>query len=177
MKRAWSPMVVVALALASAGLFQAQGAGKGFKFDLSAQGPSGLGATTTPQKTLAVTTDDPSTAVQVVIRFLELRPDQVEAFLRLLQARQEALAPLLAAITEREKALNELLESGGSPSDIGQLVIEIHALRRQVIQVQAGFIANWENLLDPEQRQRWEAVRVAARLQPIVPAFQQLDLL
>ncbi len=46
-----------------------------------------------------------------------------------------------------------------------------------VAQVQQSFLANLENLLDPEQRQRLEAVRLAARLLPVVPAFQQLQLL
>ncbi len=180
MRRALSQVVVLALVFANAGFLHAKmRTGKLASF-LPAQDLPGLGITRTLEKAQARVTDggdDPSNAVQAVVKFLQLRGDQVEILGQLLQARQEAEAPLLEAIAEREKRLRELLESGGMPPEIGQLVIEIHALQKQVAQVQQSFLANWENSLDPEQRQRLNAVRQAAQLQPIVPAFQQLQLL
>ena len=180
MRRSLSQVVVLTLVFASPSLLHARiRTGKFVPF-LPALDLPGLGAAGALEKSqgmAAEAADDPSTALQAVVRFLQLRPDQVEILQQLLQARQEAVAPLLQAIGEHERRLRELLESGGTPPEVGQVVIELHALQAQVALVQQSFLANWENLLDPEQRQRLEAVRQAARLQPIVPAFRQLQLL
>jgi hypothetical protein len=114
--------------------------------------------------------------VQVVVQFLQLRPDQVQVFGQLLQARQTAVTPLLAAIQQRVQQLEALLSSGGNPGDIGVLVIQIHGLQQQVAQVQQSFLARFVSLLDQEQQQRLAAVHIAAQLQPVLPAFQQLYL-
>ena len=87
-------------------------------------------------------------------------------FGRLLQAQQAAVAPLLEGIQQRVQQLEALLNSGGSPADVGLLVIQIHTLQHQVAQVQQDFLSKFVNLLDPEQQQRLEAVRIAAQLQP-----------
>ena len=114
--------------------------------------------------------------IQIVVQFLQLRPDQVQEFGQLLQARQAAVVPLLHGIQQRVQQLEALLNSGGSPAGVGMLVIQIHTLQQQVGQVQQDFLSKFVNLLDPEQQQRLEAVRIAAQLQPILPAFQQLYL-
>lgn len=114
--------------------------------------------------------------IQIVIQFLQLRPAQVQEFGPLLQARQAAVVPLLPGIQQQLQQLEALLNSGGSPADVGMLVIQIHTLQQQVAQVQQDFLSKFVNLLDPEQQQRLEAVRIAAQLQPILPAFQQLYL-
>jgi hypothetical protein len=114
--------------------------------------------------------------IQIVVQFLQLRPDQAHEFGQLLQARQAAVVPLLQGIQQRVQQLEPLLNSGGSPPDVGILVIQIHTLQHQIAQVQQDFLLKFVNLLDPEQQQRLEAVRIAAQLQPILPAFQQLYL-
>jgi len=114
--------------------------------------------------------------LQVVVQFLQLRQGQVEELEQLLQARQAAVVPLLEGIQQRVQQLEGLLESGGNPAEVGVLVIQIHTLQQEVAQVQQDFISKWVSLLDAEQRQRLEAVRLAAVLQPILPAFQQLYL-
>jgi hypothetical protein len=114
--------------------------------------------------------------IQIVAQFLQLRPDQVQEFGQLLQARQAAVVPLLQGIQQRVQQLEALLNSGGSPADVGMLVIQIHTLQQQVALVQQDFLSKFVNLLDPEQQQRLETVRIAAQLQPILPAFQQLYL-
>ncbi len=114
--------------------------------------------------------------IQIVVQFLQLRPDQVHEFEQLLQARQAAVAPLLQGIQQNVQQLEALLNSGGSAADVGMWVIQIHALQQRVAQVQQDFLSKFVNLLDSEQQQRLEAVRIAAQLQPILPAFQQLYL-
>jgi hypothetical protein len=121
--------------------------------------------------------DDITYALQAVAQFLQLTPDQQIVLGQLLQARQQALAPIQQGIGTLENQLEQLLESGGSPAAIGQLAIEIHALQKQAAQVQQSFLARWEGLLDPAQQQRLQTARVAATLQPLVPAFQLLQLL
>ena len=114
--------------------------------------------------------------IQIVVQFLQLRPDQVQEFGQLLQARQAAVVPLLQEIQQRVQQLEALLSEGGSPAEVGMLVIQIRTLQQQVAQVQQDFLSKLLILLDAEQQQRLEAVRLAAQLQPILPAFQQLYL-
>ncbi|GAC1677956.1 MAG: hypothetical protein PVS2B2_14730 [Candidatus Acidiferrum sp.] len=114
--------------------------------------------------------------VQIVVQFLQLRPDQVQEFGQLLQSRQAAVVPLLQGIQQRVQQLEALLNSGNNPAGVGMLVIQIHLLQQQVAQVQQDFLSKFVNLLDPEQQQRLDAVRIAAQLQPFLPAFQQLYL-
>ena len=115
--------------------------------------------------------------VEVVAHFLRLTPDQAPVLRQALGERQQAIAPLLQGIAMREQRIRELIASGGSPAEIGVLVIQIHQLRQGAEAAQAAFLARVELLLDAEQRTRWQQVRVAARLQPVVPAFQALEML
>lgn len=117
------------------------------------------------------------TPIEVVVQFLQLTPTQQQQFGQLLQARQAAVAPLLVGIQQRVQQLEALLSSGGNPAEVGALVIQIHALQQQVVQIQQAFLANLANLLDAEQQQRLQAVRISAQLQPVLPAFQALSLL
>lgn len=113
----------------------------------------------------------------VVAQFLSLAPEQVQAFSRLVQERQGTLVPILQAIAEHEQQIRLLIASGGDPAEIGRLVVEIHQLRQLAEGVQARFLTGFESLLVDEQRERWQQVRVAAALQPVLPAFQALQAL
>ena len=115
--------------------------------------------------------------VAVVSHFLGLRPDQLPFLEQALSQRQQTVAPLLVGIAMREQRIRELIASGGSPAEIGVLVIQVHQLRQHVGVAQAVFLARVESLLDAEQRVLWQQVRLAARLQPVVPAFQALQML
>jgi hypothetical protein len=116
-------------------------------------------------------------ALAAVVQFLQLRSDQVPVLVQLLQARQQAVAPVLQQIALREQQIAALVAAGGDPAAIGALMIQVHQLRQVVTAAQASFLANVEALLDEAQRQRLAQVRVAARLQPILPAFFALQLL
>jgi hypothetical protein len=178
MRRTRSQVVLLILVLAHASLLQAQVPTLGSAPPLGIVDLSGFGRTPLLDKAQTRVADaKPSSTLEVVVHFLQLRPDQVEGLRQLLQARQEAVSPLVKGLVEREQRLRELLEAGGTPSEVGQVVIEIHFLQGQLMQVQQDFLTQWENLLDAEQRQRLEAVRWAARLQSVVPAFHQLQLL
>jgi hypothetical protein len=119
---------------------------------------------------------DAPSPIQIVVEFLQLQPAQQPIFGQLLQARQTAVTPLFLGIAQREQQLEALLASGGNPAQVGILVIQIHALQMQIVQTQQAFLANLANLLEPEQQQRMAAVQLAAQLQPVLPAFQALQL-
>ena len=132
-------------------------------------------------ETMVVRADQPadcdSGPIAVVARVLRLTPDQVPVLGQALHERQQTVVPLLQGIAMREQRIRELIASGGNPAEIGVLVLQIHQLRQQVEGAQAVFLARIESLLDAGQRVLWQQVRVAARLQPVVPAFQALQML
>ncbi len=116
-------------------------------------------------------------AFRVVVRFLQLSEDQAMTLRNLLQQRQQAVGPLLQMIVEKEAQIRNLLETGGSAQEIGQLVIEIHQLKQLVQQAQENFLAAVMDLLNPDQEQRWRAIHLADQLQPLLPAFKVLHLI
>lgn len=113
----------------------------------------------------------------VVAQFLSLGPEQAQALAQALQQREASLAPVLQEIARREQRMQELIASGGDPAEIGRIVVEIHQLRQAAETAQAQFLAQLQSLLNPEQRQRWEHVRLAAQLLPVLPACHGLRLL
>jgi hypothetical protein len=140
---------------------------------------SKLNVTTMLQQMQSATMEagpDAPSPLQLVVQFLQLQPSQLPVFGQLLQARQAAVTPLVQGIAQREQQLQTLLASGGNPAQVGTLVIQIHALQQQIVQTQQLFLANLANLLDHDQQQRLATVAVAVQLQPVVPAFQLLQL-
>lgn len=115
--------------------------------------------------------------VYAVAGFLGLVPEQTRALVLLLAERQAALAPIQQGIAVREQHIQELIAAGGDPAEIGRLVVEIHQLRQAAATAQARFLARFGAVLTAEQRSRWQGVQAAARLQPILPAFQVLQML
>jgi hypothetical protein len=114
--------------------------------------------------------------LQVVAEFLQLRPGQVSELEQLLQARQAALVPKFQAAQAMTQQLGILLNTGGNPAQVGVLVIQIHALQQQTAQAQQAFLAQFVAILDSDQLQELQAVRIAAQLQAILPAFQPIFL-
>ena len=120
----------------------------------------------------------PAESLRVVAAFLELTPEQVSSLTTLLQERHQAIVPLLQEIHTRQQQIADQLQSGApDPTVIGNLVIEIHQFLQQVYQAQATFMQGFLNLLNDEQRRRYEALRLAEQLQPLLPAFRTLRLI
>jgi hypothetical protein len=116
-------------------------------------------------------------AFHVVVHALQLTQDQALGLRQLLQMRQQAVAPLLQGIAQREQQIQQLLQSGGSPAEIGQLVIEIHQLKQLIQQAQMSFMAAFFDLLNDEQERRYHQIELANRLQRVLPAFKALHLI
>lgn len=178
MKRAMIQVLAVILGILSVSFLPARGNAQKTKPNASPLSFAGLGTDTEKLQALqSQPIDQASVDVQTVAQFLELQPAQIQALVQLLQGRQSALQPLLQSLTADQQLLSQLLNSGGAPGDIGQLVIQINALEQQVMMAEQSFLASFSSVLDSDQQQRLEAVRLAAQLQPEVPAFQQLALL
>ncbi|MCI0403471.1 MAG: hypothetical protein L0212_08110 [Acidobacteria bacterium] len=116
-------------------------------------------------------------AFHVVVHALQLTEDQALGLRHLLEMRREAIAPLLQGIAQREMQIQQLLQNGGAPAEIGQLVIEIHQLRQLIQQAQMSFMAAFFDLLNDQQEQRFHQIELAERLQRVLPAFKALHLL
>jgi hypothetical protein len=116
------------------------------------------------------------TPLQVVAEFLQLQPAQITELGQFLQTRQATLAPLVQTLQALTQRLGILLNSGGSPAQVGAVVIQIHAVQQQVVQAQQTFLTQFTAILDAEQLQKLQAVQIAAQLQPILPAFEPIFL-
>jgi len=179
MKSARFAAVLFTMVLGCANLLHAQTLAANSRPVTSAPELSKLNVTTMLQQMQSAAAEgnaDAPAPLQIVVQFLQLQPAQQQIFGELLQARQTAVTPLFQGIAQREQQLQALLGSGGNPAQVGILVIQVHALQQQIVQTQQVFLANLANLLDHDQQERLAAVHVAARLQPVVPAFQVLQL-
>jgi hypothetical protein len=179
MKRTRFAFVPLAMLLGYASLSQAQAPAANLGVPLSVPDISKLNVTAMLQQmnsAAAQGNPEAPSPLQIVVQFLQLQPSQQPIFGQLLQARQAAVTPFFEGITQREQQLEELLSTGGNPAQVGILVIQIHALQQQIVQTQQSFLANLANLLTQDQQQRLAAVHVAVQLQPVVPAFQVLQL-
>ena len=113
----------------------------------------------------------------VVVKALELTPEQAEGLGQLLTERQEAWAPLLAEISALESKLESLIEAGEDPPQIGVLVLEIRNRQERVAEIQQTFLEAFHALLSDPQKERLTQIRIAAKLAQVVPAFSKLRLL
>lgn len=114
--------------------------------------------------------------LQVMAQFLQLSPGQASELGQLLQARQATITPLFVTAQNLIQQLGVLLNNGGSPTQIGTALLQIHTLQQQIGQVQQAFLTQFVSILDPDQVQKLRAVQIAAHLQPILPAFGPLFL-
>jgi Spy/CpxP family protein refolding chaperone len=121
---------------------------------------------------------DGSRAREVVIRFLELTPEQVAAWDTLLEARTAAVEPLREELQAVEEQLRELLQSENpDPAAIGTLVLQGKALREQIAAANQAYVEGFEAMLERPQLDRLEFLRRAERAEPLFPAFRLFGLL
>jgi Spy/CpxP family protein refolding chaperone len=117
-------------------------------------------------------------AQEMVARYLELTPEQLEQWNQLLATLRQRVEPLRQQLVEAEGALQELLaQANPDPAAVGTLVLHIKQLRDAIAQAQETYVQAFEALLTPEQLARLRLVRGAQRVMPLIPAFQALRLL
>lgn len=115
---------------------------------------------------------------EVVAKFLELTADQVTQWDALLQKQLDAVKPLAEQVKANGEALRTLLEQPTpDPAAVGALVIKNKQLGDQIGTLHKEYVQGFEALLTTEQTTRLNSVRLANRLQPVLPAFHALGLL
>lgn len=120
----------------------------------------------------------PERGQDAIAAFLALTPDQVAAWDQLLSDRDAAAEPLRTELEAVEDELRALLgEPDPAVELVGALVVQGRDLRQQLGDVHHAYLDGFVALLDDEQARRFEAVRRAERLQPLIPAFRAFGLL
>lgn len=116
-------------------------------------------------------------AKEAIVEFLALTEDQVAQWDALLAVREAAVAPLREQLRATEAQLKELLQSESpDPGAVGTLVLSGKTLREGIAAAHKDYVVGFEALLNPEQRGKLGALRRAARLAPLVPAFGAFGL-
>lgn len=117
-------------------------------------------------------------AQEIVIRYLELTPDQVAAWDQLIADFEADAEPLREAIAEVQAEIDELFAGGDpDPFELGELVIERRDLVEQLAQVRETYVSGFEILLDEQQGKKLHLIRRADRVEPLIPAFRVYGLL
>lgn len=124
-------------------------------------------------------TPDPSRArpKELVARYLELSSEQLGQWEELLTTLRSTVEPLQQRLREVESQLAELLrQENPDPAAVGALAIEGHTLRAGIAQGLRDYVHGFEAMLTAEQMRKLQALRLAERLQPLIPAFKAVHL-
>lgn len=120
---------------------------------------------------------DRAAAKQVVARTLQLTAQQAADWEALWAARENTVGPLRAELKAVRGELKALLgQSGPDTAKVGELTIEAAGLRDRIAAARKSYVEGFEALLDADQAARLEGMRKAARVAPLVPAFEHTGL-
>jgi hypothetical protein len=110
--------------------------------------------------------------------FLNLGEDQIQA-LQILQTQQaQAIQPVAQQLAQQQQKLQQLLEgTTPDPADVGQLVIAIRTLTRQVQQTLSTFQQQRVNVLVTGQKEKLPALQLSLVLQPAALQAASLGLI
>jgi hypothetical protein len=88
------------------------------------------------------------------------------------------VAPLVEANKALKADLNAELASEEPDADyVGELVIEIHFNKSLIKEAQMAYVDAFSAMLDDTQLRKYGAIKMAVRLQKIIPAFEKLGLI
>ena len=116
-------------------------------------------------------------ARHLVIEFLKLDADQAAAWEVLWADHRAAEEPILQQIVDVQAMIEDLFAGGvPDPTELGLLMIERRTLGESLADVHRVYVEGFEFLLDEEQARRLHEIRVAERIQNLIPAFKAFDL-
>ena len=116
--------------------------------------------------------------IRVVSAFLELTEEQVNNLIILREDLHTTVAPLIEAKKGLQEDLKAELSSDEPSADyVGELVIEIHFFKSQIKEAHMAYIGSFEAMLEDAQLRKYGAIKLAVRLQKIIPAFEKLGLI
>ncbi len=120
----------------------------------------------------------PPNPVEVVARYLNLSEEQVELWLGILDDFRISQNELINQIRPLEENLRNLLNSGNpEPQEVGNLVIKIDLLRKEMKENEEIYRDNFKALLNEEQLEKYVLLKSAFKLAPLFPAFQETRLI
>ena len=118
------------------------------------------------------------TPIRVVSAFLQLTEEQVNNLTILREDLHTTVAPLIEVkkgLTEDLKT--ELASDEPSADYVGELVIEIHFIKSQIKEAHMAYVGYFSAMLDDAQLRKYGAIKIAVRLQKVIPAFEKLGLI
>jgi len=116
--------------------------------------------------------------IRVVSAFLDLTEDQVNNLIILREILHSEVQPLAEAKKALQEELKAELASEEPTADyVGELVIRIHLFNSQIKEAHMAYVGAFEAMLDDRQWQKYGAIKMAVRLQRVIPAFEKLGLI
>jgi len=117
-------------------------------------------------------------SVRIMVRYLDMPPDQVARFIELRQHLRESLGPKHEVLKRLKAGLKEALSQDPPLSAlVGDLVIEIHTVTQEIRRYHAAYQQAFGEMLDDEQLAEMERLQATARLRSVIHAFSALGLL
>ncbi len=114
---------------------------------------------------------------RVVARALQLSAQQVTDWEALWATRENTIGPLREELKSVRAELKALLDqSGPDAAKVGELTIEADDLRDRIAAARKSYLEGFEALLDAGQATRLDGIRRAARVERLVPAFENAGL-
>jgi hypothetical protein len=118
------------------------------------------------------------TSHNAVVAFLDLSPEQVEAWDVIYQIHRDDEKPLQEGITAVQEEIDALFDSGDpDPAEVGALFIERRDLSEQLIEVHLVYHEDFVVLLDGTQARRLRFIARADDVQNFIPAFKLFELI
>jgi hypothetical protein len=110
--------------------------------------------------------------------FLNLADSQIHDLVQLQQQKTQALQPVVQQAAQAQQQLQQILAAPNpDPATVGQLVIAIATLGRQVQQIACNFQQQASNLLQPDQRTKLPPLQLALVLHSAALQAVSLGLL
>ena len=113
-----------------------------------------------------------------VVRFLDLSPEQIEAWDVIYQIHREKEQPLQEMIAEVQAEIDALFDAGGpDPAEVGALFITRRDLTEQLLEVHLVYHEDFVLLLDEAQTRKLRFIARADDVQKFIPAFRLFELI
>ncbi len=113
-----------------------------------------------------------------VAAFLQLTDEQIATWDVIYRIHREAELPLKDGIAAVQAEIDALFEAGDpDAADLGELVIERHALGKGLVDVHLVYHEDFVALLDETQAKRLKFIARAEDVQKFIPAFKLFELI
>lgn len=120
--------------------------------------------------------------ISAVKDFLGLSDQQVQQLVEMRREEQQVLQPLRQQVREKAQALREAQQAATpNPTTVGQLILDLQSLRKQVAAVNESYHTKALSLLDATQKEKLanleQAIQRANRARPAINGATALNLL